>query len=229
MHTLEKPEFWYSYLASHFGAIGKPLEPQHLSAIFGVSDDTALLWWNDFTGWYEGIIDEADGQVENPGRIVIQLKPSINLVTEFHPGDTYYFLEHTSKEISYLLGNIGPHWMLPMLRWSEALAISRKTQWSAKLQAATLLLLLPGVWLTQGDDVLRIQKTVEDAWLNTGLVKTDFTQTLTANCLRTANDVHWWEASSDSWVTNGKHSRRYSQRDPSDIQRINSLLNDALA
>ncbi|MCH5340987.1 MAG: immunity protein 19 [Acetatifactor sp.] len=63
-------------------------------------------YWNEFTGWYEGIIDECDGYLDEPTYLEVYIGTmDKTLKIEFHPGDTYYYLDGAE------IGNIGPHSM----------------------------------------------------------------------------------------------------------------------
>jgi hypothetical protein len=113
MDVVRDPRFWYGYLAGAFGQRGPSLDADVLSACLGVDEDAAHRWWNEFTGWYEGVLDEADGQVDEPGLVELPLEGGDLLVVEAHPGDTYVRRRRSSSEPQDLIANFGPHWWLP--------------------------------------------------------------------------------------------------------------------
>lgn len=135
--------FWYSYFTLGFGALGPSFDEEVLAACFGVSDAAALAWWNDFTGWYDGVLDEADGAVDEPGLAEVVLAGGDRLVVEAHPGDVYLHRRSTSGS-SDRLANFGPHWFLP--GWSLAGALRL-----AASSGAAFLLLAPLVVLKTDD------------------------------------------------------------------------------
>ena len=63
-------------------------------------------WWETFTGYYESVLDESDGYLEEPVTLNEALSQDKILKIEFHPGDILYFIN--DEEI----GSTGPHWKL---------------------------------------------------------------------------------------------------------------------
>jgi Immunity protein 19 len=233
--TLFNPNFWFSYLVSSFGQIGEPFETEFVGKVFDVSGENTINWWNSFTGYYEGIFDETDGEVENPSSISIDLQNEIHLVIEFHAGDTYYFLENRSSVESATLGDIGPHWILPMLRWTEVVNLSKAINLDQRLENGDnllILLLLPCVWITKNDDVSEIHKIVSDSWSKTGLVDFESAEMLASQFCKSTDgrekDYHWFLNDYNVWVTNATWSSRCSLKPYEEINQITNLLKLAI-
>ncbi len=77
-----------------------------------LSDEEDVEYWDELTGYYDGVLDESDGYLDDPtyleepcGRKTLKI--------EFHPGDVLYYLD--GKEI----GSTGPHWRLNVLHIDE--------------------------------------------------------------------------------------------------------------
>jgi hypothetical protein len=142
---LRDARFWYSVFASEFGSPGDELDASVLAPSFGVTEDSAFLWWESFTGSFEGVMDASDGYVEDPGRIGFDLANGITASVEYHPGGTFYRL-HRGVD-SALLGEVGPHWRLPGLRWDELAALADAAgQGTSSSRAECFLALLPLAW-----------------------------------------------------------------------------------
>ncbi|MDE6665523.1 MAG: immunity protein 19 [Ruminococcus sp.] len=65
-------------------------------------------WINEFTQYYDGVIDENDGYVDNPNSVNFVLN-NHRFIIEFHAGDTLYFLDGDE------IGCTGPHFILRTL------------------------------------------------------------------------------------------------------------------
>lgn len=225
------PEFWNFYIYQSCGEIGETFEPEIIEDIFKVEKKSYEDWWKSFTGYYEGIFEETDGDVENPSTICIRFKNNISLAIEFHAGDTYYSLEDKSLGEFTFLGNTGPHWSLPMLRWKEAskLAEAAKPQSVLEeIQSFIILLLLPCIWITKDDDIEEINKILSNAWLKIDLINAEDAEYL-SNFWCESTDArkhsfYWYLNDDNYWVTNAKWSSRYEKQPEEQINKIAKLL-----
>jgi hypothetical protein len=175
---LTNPMFWAAYYSSHFGSLGESFDVNLTHEALKVNKEETLAWWNDLTGWYDGVLDELveDEEEENvaPSTLIINFRRRVSLAVEFHPGDTFYRLidSNGSRE---LLGNVGPHFLLPMLRWAEAMSLSGGVELELDVPAESqrslvLLLILPGVCLSESENVEEARNYVKKAWSQTRLV-----------------------------------------------------------
>lgn len=146
--------FWFYFLETAFPngyneerdvSVGEIIEK-----IFNIDINKATNWINNFTGYYEGVMDESDGYLENPNLLTIKLAQGIALNIEFHPGDTIYYFN------SMQIGCTGPHWQLYCLTWKELIEISNKAKESAYL----FLLLLPITAITKEDNKEEVSKLI---------------------------------------------------------------------
>lgn len=104
-------------------------------------------WWEQFTGYYEGVFDESDGYLDHPTTLEAQL-PSKILKIEFHPGDILYFIN--DKQI----GSIGPHWELQTIAYQEVESLL-----SLKNGRQLFLLLLP-LALIEKEDIQAVREKI---------------------------------------------------------------------
>ncbi len=49
-------------------------------------------WWEDFTKYYDGVLEETDGYLEDPEMLLCKLTEDQTLRIEFHPGDIVYYV-----------------------------------------------------------------------------------------------------------------------------------------
>lgn len=146
--------FWFYFLETAFPngyneekdiSVGEIIEK-----VFNMDVNKATNWVNNFTGYYEGVMDESDGYLENPNVLTIKLAQDIFLNIEFHPGDTIYYFN------SIQIGCTGPHWQLYCLTWNELVEISNKALDSDYI----FLLLLPITAITNEDNLEKISKLI---------------------------------------------------------------------
>jgi hypothetical protein len=228
--ALTCPSFWAwiaeGGLGCHggLGMCGAPPEQETVCALFSLDPDVVEQWSNEFTGWYPEILDESDGCVDNPSAVLIPCRNGIDLRIEFHPCDWSWFIESRTTGYKVLLGNVGPHWSQPGLRWQEATSLARAST------PAILPLLLPMIWLTEGDDVGASVAAIAEAWSASKHVKGPAANTLARLWCEGAADgraYRWWREPSLDWVTDSEWSSRYVKRPHPLLQELNRVLRDA--
>ena len=219
--VLADRRFWTSLYASGFGQItAEPPEPAAYCSLLGVSEKKAMEWNKTFTGWHPGIFDESDGYSDDPATVRLNLAGSVQLRIEFHPGDRYWFLKgKTGPEV--MLASAGPHWALPGLRVEEAIAIGDampRNAWKA------VLLLLPVVWLTSGDDVVTARRSVESAWTASKLVSRESAAGLAALWVKAVagGRDYKWRRAQGGWLCDAHWSTRSKGR--KDLKSLNTLI-----
>lgn len=108
----------------------------------------SLEWVDDFTKYYDGVLDEEDGYVENPRRLSIELENNNLFEIEFHPGDTVFYMNKEN------IGCTGPHFILHKISLSELKELIPNSEYVEE----TFFLLLPMVFVEKHevDEVLSI-------------------------------------------------------------------------
>ena len=106
-------------------------------------------WWEKFTGYYEGVLDENDGYVDNPTTLEEALSGKI-LKIEFHPGDILYFINDEQ------IGCTGPHWELKTIPYKEVAHLL-----SLKNGQQLFLLLLPLAFI-DGEERWSVRKRITE-------------------------------------------------------------------
>lgn len=89
-------------------------------------------WWEQFTGYYKGVLDKSDGYLDNPTTLEEELLPDKILKIEFHMGDILYFINDEQ------IGSIGPHYELQTIPYEKVEQLL-----SLKKGRQLFLLLLP--------------------------------------------------------------------------------------
>lgn len=103
--TFDNKAFWHVYFLCGYGEFYcEELDMSVMDMEEEINQDGDLEYWNEFTGWYEGIFEESDGYLDEPTYLETYIDAmNKTLKIEFHPGETVYFLD--GEEI----GCIGPH------------------------------------------------------------------------------------------------------------------------
>ncbi len=229
--ALSIPSFWAWIAAGGLGCQGglgvgddEAPEASIICSLFGLDFESVDQWSNAFTGWYPGIFDTSDGYPEDPSTVLVPLANGIELRVEFHPGDWHWLLMTESGTTKLEFGNVGPHWSQPGLQWQEAASMAAAGRQTAP---ALLPLLLPLVWLTQGDDIVTARSTVEGAWYASGFVNSSTARTLAELWCGTAaggRNYRWWQDQRLGWVSDAEWSSRYFKRPSDDVKRLNRVI-----
>lgn len=96
--SFSNKKFWYNFIALSFPTALDRQTDMSLSEIIAknmpadMKDTTE--WWDDFTGYYEGILDESDGYIDNPKTFTYNLTSTQTLKIEFHPCDIVYYINN---------------------------------------------------------------------------------------------------------------------------------------
>ena len=111
-------------------------------------------WWENFTGYYEGVLDESDGYLDDPTTLEETLLQDKILKIEFHPGDILYFINDEQ------IGSTGPHWELQTIPYKEVEQLL-----SFKNGRQLFLLLLPLAFI-HGEDVQSVREKITEQMRN---------------------------------------------------------------
>lgn len=109
----ESEKFWTFFLSKCYPNAYFEQEDIELSDYIREKYIVSLSGADDFTKYYEGVLDEEDGYVENPRKVIVDFANNNLLEIEFHPGDTIFYLNKEN------IGSTGPHFNLHKIAWSE--------------------------------------------------------------------------------------------------------------
>lgn len=112
--------------------------------------EEAKNWWEQFTGYYEGVLTETDGYLVHPTTLEEQLLPDKKLKMEFHPGDILYFINNKP------IGSTGPHWELQTIPYKKV-----KPLLSLKKGRQLFLLLLPLAFIEE-EEIQSARETISE-------------------------------------------------------------------
>lgn len=90
----QNKSFWTGFIASSFPTSLDEEIDMGLSELMEENEliDIDIDWWNDFTKYYDGVLEEADGYIDDPEMLVCKLTDTQTLKIEFHPGDIVYYV-----------------------------------------------------------------------------------------------------------------------------------------
>jgi len=174
-----EPRFWYGYFRLALGQRDPDFDPGVLSTFFGVDDEEALAWWDEFTGWYDGMLDASDGQVEEPGLLELPLANGGSLIVEAHPGDVYVRRRSVGGSERDEIANFGPHAWVP--EWTLE-GVARQVGGDH----AAFLVLAPLVRLKPEYDPAAAEARFADACVGAGILGPSVAQALAREWVRLA-------------------------------------------
>lgn len=132
-------QFWLYFLGTNFPNGYVEETDESLSEFIEYRYDIDMEWPNNFTGYYEGVLDSSDGYVENPTTLKIELSTKNTLFIEFHPGDTIYFIDDDE------IGCTGPEYFIHKINWKEFCVYTKA------LDSKEKLLLIPMLGIGNGE------------------------------------------------------------------------------
>jgi len=183
---LVDPRFWTAFFNVAFP--WNSLDTNVVAEAIGLSDDDVLPWWHDLSGYYDGIFDESDGDLERPKTIAIPLEAGRQLDIELHAGSLRYLMvsrEGARESLAVLDG----HWMLPEFSWREIEVLASAAERRGVVPGvAVTLLLLPLGSPYANSDLDRIEPAVREATLKLGFASEEGAAALAVEWRRTATE-----------------------------------------
>lgn len=208
--------------------ISSRLDRRTLEAALGTKESEALLWWDAFTGSHPRVLDESDGYVDDPTILTIDVSRDVRVEIEYQPGGTSYRI--VSADSTELLGEIGPHWRLPGLQWSELVAISNASERTGSiLESQCFLVLLPLVWPESTTDIASQERAVATAIEQAGIATLAGATALAAawaDDIAAVAGVTWSRGPAGARSENGEGTRGVDLQDGS-VSRLNGLIAEA--
>ncbi len=94
LDEIDNLPFWLNYFGCSYLNLYDEEEDASVSELMGeLCTQEVLEWWKTFTGWYDGVLDECDGYLDDPAFLEVPLTRGRTLKIEFHPGDTLYYID----------------------------------------------------------------------------------------------------------------------------------------
>ena len=139
--TFTNKKFWHCFIASAFCSVAYDEETDlSLTEIIEDNDLADTEWWDQFTGYYDGVIDDADGYVDDPRTFIYDLTPTQTLKIEFHPGDIVYYVNDEQ------IGCTGGEYQLQVFPFADLLKYTEEIK-----DDRIFILLLPLTVITEQD------------------------------------------------------------------------------
>ena len=122
-------DFWVGFMATSFPTALEEETDMSLTELMIENGMYDTSWWDNFTKYYDGVLAESDGYLDEPETLIFELTPAQTLKIEFHPADTVYYFN--DKQIACT----GGHYKIQVIRFKDLLNFVENKQ--------TFLLLLP--------------------------------------------------------------------------------------
>ena len=88
LDEIDNLPFWLNYFGCSYLNLYDEEEDVSVSELMGeLCTQEVLEWWKMFTGWYDGVLDECDGYLDDPVFLEVPLTRGRTLRIELHPGD----------------------------------------------------------------------------------------------------------------------------------------------
>lgn len=88
--SFDNRDFWAGFLAGAFPTALDEDTDMSIAETLREAGLGSISAWDEFTGYYDGVLDESDGYVDNPACFEYALTPDRKLRIDFHPGDIVY-------------------------------------------------------------------------------------------------------------------------------------------
>jgi len=138
--------FWRGFISTSFPTALSEKTDLSLTEMIEENGLADYKWWENFTGYYNGIFDKTDGYIDEPQTFIYNLTPTHSLKIEFHPGDTIYFINN--KQIACT----GPHYHIQIFSFTDLLEYIED-----KKDNRLFLLLLPLTYVRKHDTEMAIK------------------------------------------------------------------------
>lgn len=94
LNDIEFPNrnFWTGFVTTSFPTALDEETDQSLPEIIEENQAADGKWWGNFTKYYDGVLEDSDGYLDDPETLICDLTATQTLKIEFHPGDTIYYI-----------------------------------------------------------------------------------------------------------------------------------------
>lgn len=130
-------DFWVGFMATSFPTAWEEETDMSLTELIEDNEKSDIDWWSDFTKYYDGVLEESDGYLDEPETLTCELTPAQTLKIEFHPADTVYYIN--DKQIACT----GGHYNIQIIPFKDLMNFFENKQ--------IFLLLLPLATIHKSD------------------------------------------------------------------------------
>ena len=114
MKDMDNPYFWVNYFGCSYPNAYDEEEDVSVSDLMQeILTEESGRWWEQLTGYYDGILEENDGYLDEPASLEVMLTRDKCMKIEFHPGDILYYINGEK------IGSTGPHWEVQTIPYEE--------------------------------------------------------------------------------------------------------------
>lgn len=85
-------KFWTGFVSTSFPTALDDATDTSLSEMIQENNAADIKWWGNFTRYYDGVLEETDGYIDEPETLICNLTSTQILKIDFHPGDTIYYI-----------------------------------------------------------------------------------------------------------------------------------------
>lgn len=151
-------DFWTNFIMTSFPTSLDTEADEGLCEMIEENDSivTDINWWTNFTKYYDGVLEESDGYIDDPETLVCPLTGTQTLKIEFHPGDTVFYVNN--KQI----GCTGGEYSIQVFPFSDLLKYME-----LRKDNRIFLLLLPMAAISKRDEkkaIKIISDTLEEVF-----------------------------------------------------------------
>lgn len=147
--SFSNKNFWTGFVATSFPTALDEETDMSLAEIIEEKEAADSDWWGNFTKYYDGVLEETDGYLEEPETLICQLTPAQTLKIEFHPGDTVYYINDRQ------IANTGGEYQIQIFPLADLLRYIEEGN-----DERIFLLLLPLAVITD-EDISHITEKIE--------------------------------------------------------------------
>lgn len=147
---IENTNFWLNYFCLSYPNSYNESTGFTVRDIIEENATIEISWWDTFTGYYNGILEDSDGYLENPTTFIASIGTNMTLKIEFHPGDIIYFINNKK------IGSIGPHWKLQSLPYNTIRELLLQTN------GIQLFFLLLPLAMVESKERVSVEKEIQE-------------------------------------------------------------------
>ena len=169
--SFDNQQFWAYFLSVNYPCAYLEEYESTMYDIIKEALPIDLEWSDKFTQYYDGVIEESDGYIDNPTTLIATLEPLETLKIEFHPGDTIFYINDNE------IGCTGPHYKVRAVPYQKVESLLCQDNGELLFQ-----LLLPMAVL-ETDNISDVKTIIKEQLLRIGIMQPSLSKVI--ECLIT--------------------------------------------